>query len=175
VYHQQTTNGIGPLVFPAVLLILDISAIVILSFLGFSISPIFWGLSTSIGVFLMFQVTQQIWIRRRIRRTNAQLTQANLLTQKGEFIEAILVWKQTLLSLPTDHYLDILNHIQQAYLALDMPEAAQKTLEIKAESLTIFEMIKDIKRLSMQQRYALNQRILALRKSIQELPENTIG
>ena len=163
-----------PLILPAVLLILDISAVVTLWLLNFFISPIFWGLSITISIFLMFQVTRQMLIRHRIRQAKAQLAQANNLAKKGAFLKAILIWKQTLLSLPTDHYLDILNRIHQAYLALDMPEAAEKTRKIKADSITIFEMINNIKKLSMIQRFALNQKILSLRESIQDLPENKI-
>ncbi len=172
---QQKTKQNWPLVFPTALLILDISAIVILSFLDFSIPPIFWGLSIIIGIFLLFQVTRQILIRHRISQAKARLMQANNLAKKGAFLKAIFIWKQTLLSLPTDHYLDILNRIHQAYLSLDMPEAAEKTREIKADSITIFEMIKNIKQLSMQQRFALNQKIVSLRESIQKLPENKSG
>jgi hypothetical protein len=158
------------LILPGSLLLIEIIFVVVLLVTDYQITQPMMFFLILLGIFLIFQIWRQFSTRLRVQRSVAKLDEAKSLVDSGKPFEAISLWKQLLLSLPRDKYLDVLTMLQETYANQDMQKAVQQVKAVRSESLNFFELTKNAQKATAKDRKDWQARALELRKMIKALP-----
>jgi len=159
------------LILPLFLLILEVVAIVVLVTTGYEITQFFVFFFILLGAFLVFQVGRQLFARWRIRQAVTKVKEGQALAEAGENLRAIRLWKCLLFSLPKEQFLDVLHRMETIYEEEHMDEAVQQVQAIQAESKEFFEMTRNLRKATPQDRRNWKALALELQKMIKALPE----
>ncbi len=159
------------LILPASLLILEAVAVIVLVMTGYEITQFLLLIFILLGVFLIFQVVQQLAARWRIRQAMTKIKEGQALADAGENLRAIRLWKSLLFSLPEESYFDVLERMAAAYEQENMNEALLQVEAIQAESKGFFKRTRNLHQATPQDRQNWKARALELQKMIQALPE----
>jgi tetratricopeptide (TPR) repeat protein len=158
------------LILPAGLLLIEGISVVVLLATGYEITQPMMFFLLLLAAFLAFQVWQHLSVRIRVQKAVAKIDEGKVFIDSGQPFEAIGLWKELLLSLPRDKYLDVLNMLEDVYGEQNMNEAVQQVKAIRSESLNFFEMTRDPQKATAKDRKDWQARALELRKMIKALP-----
>jgi hypothetical protein len=158
------------LILPAGLLLIEAIIVVVLLATGYEITQPMMFFLILLAAFLAFQVWRHLSIRIRVQKAVAKIDEGKALIDSGQPVKAIRLWKELLLSLPRDKYLDVLNMLEDIYGEQKMNEAVQQVKAIRSESLNFFEMTKNSQKATTKDRKDWQARALKLRKMIKALP-----
>lgn len=159
------------LVLPAGLLILLIIVFITLILAGFKISQFLFYFFLLMGFFLVYQLVRQLFTEWRVKQAIKKIDEADALVEAGRAMEGIKLWKSLLFSLPQDHYLEVLNKMQETYQAENMVEGVEQVKAIHAESRKFFSMSKSAQRGSPKDKQDWRTQAYELRTMIKALPE----
>ena len=159
------------LLLPLGLLLVEVIAIVVLLLTGFEINQTLIFFFVLLGIFFLWQVGRQLFTQRRVKQAIKKTREADNIAESGRPLEAMKIWKNLLLSLPRDKYLETLAKMEKVYENLEMEEAVQQVKAIHSESLEFFDMTRNIKRITAKDRRKWQARAYELRKMISALPE----
>ncbi|MDY6867258.1 MAG: hypothetical protein SVT56_05045 [Chloroflexota bacterium] len=159
-----------PLLLPLGLLIIEIIVAIVLLGSGYEISGVVLTLLIFLAVFLIYQVSRQLWMRWQVKKGVAGMHKAEELIEAGEPLEAVKQWKKILLKLPRDKYLDVLTKMEMTYEDLDMGKAVQQVKAIQSESIDFFEMTKVADKFTSKDRRKWQTKAFQLHKMVQALP-----
>ena len=158
------------LILPAGLLLIEGIIVIVLLATGYEITQPMMFFFILLAAFLAFQVWRHLSTRIRVQKAVAKIDEGITLVDSGEPFEAIRLWKELLLSLPRDKYLDVLNKLEDTYGEQNINEAVQQVKSIRSESLNFFEMTKNPQKATAKDRKDWQARALELRKMIKALP-----
>ena len=158
------------LLLPVGLLLLEIVAVIVLIASGYKITEFLLTFFILLGVFLIFQITRQLFTTWRVKRAVKQINAADELADSDQPLEAIKIYKNNLLSLPRERFLNVLFKMQRIYEEQNMIAAIQQVKAIHSESIEFFEMTQNIKRASYKDRRNWQARAIELRNMIKSLP-----
>lgn len=158
------------LLLPAGLLLLEIVAVIVLLASGYEITEFLLTFFILLGLFLLFQVARQLFTTWRVNRSFKRINAADEFAESGQPLEAIKIYKKNLLSLPKEKFLNVLFKMRRIYEEQNMVEAVQQVKAIHSESLEFFEMTKNRKRASYNDRRNWQARAIELRNMIKALP-----
>jgi len=168
---EKNENEINlPLLLPLGLLILEMIVFIVLLGTGYDISGFVFIFLVFLGLFLIYQISRQLWVRWRIKKGIVGLKQAEELLEAGKPLEAIKQWKKILLNLPNEQYLDVLTQMENTYEFLKMDKAVQQVRAIQSESIEFFEMTKIAKSFTPKDRRKWQTKVFKLHNMIQALP-----
>lgn len=158
------------LILPASLLIIESIIVVVLLAVGYEITQPIMFFFILLAAFLSFQVWRHLSVRIRVKRAVAKIDEGKTLIDSDQPFEAIELWKELLLSLPREKYLDVLNMLGTTYEEQDLNEGVEQVKAIRSESLNFFEMTKNPQKATANDRKDWQARALELRKMIKALP-----
>lgn len=168
---EKNNNRVNlALLLPLGLLIIEIIVVVVLLGSGYEISEFLFIFLIFLALFLLYQISRQLWIGWQMKKAIAGLERAEELADSGKPLEAIKQWKQILLNLPQEKYLDVLHRMEETYDTQDMTKAVQQVRAIQSESIEFFEMTKVAKNFTPQDRRKWQARAYELQKMIKALP-----
>lgn len=159
------------LILPLVLLILEVVAIIVLVAAGYKITQFLLYFFLILGVFFVYQIGRQLIARWRISQAVTKIKEGQALADAGQHLQAIKLWKSLLLTLPQEQFMDVLNRLQDAYENKNMEEAVQQVQAIQAESKDFFEMSRNLRKATPQDRRNWQARAFELQKMVSALPE----
>ena len=158
------------LILPAGLLLIEGIIVIVLLATGYEITQPMMFFFILLAAFLAFQVWRHLSTRIRVQKAVAKIDEGMALVDSGQPFEAIGLWKELLLSLPRDKYLDVLNMLENTYGEQNIYEAVQQVKAIRSESLNFFEITKNPQKATAKDRKDWQARALELRKMIKALP-----
>lgn len=158
------------LILPASLLLIESIIVVVLLATGYEITQPMMFFFILLAAFLSFQVWRHLSIRIRVKRAVAKIKEGKALIDSGQPYEAISLWKELLLSLPRDKYLDVLTMLEDIYEEENIDEGVQQVRVIRSESLNFFEMTKNPQKATAKDRKDWQARTVELRIMIKALP-----
>ena len=158
------------LILPTGLLLIEGIIVVVLLATGYEINQTLMFFLILLAAFLIFQIWRHLSTRLRVQRSVARIDEGKELVDGGEPYKAISLWKELLLSLPRDKYLDVLNKLEETYGDQNMSAAVQQVKAIRSESLNFFEMTKNPQKATAKDRKDWQARAVELRKMIKALP-----
>lgn len=159
------------LILPSSLLILESIVVIVLITTGYEVTQILLFLFILIGAFLVFQVGRQLIARWRINQAVTKIKEGQALADAGENLRALRLWKSLLFSLPEESFFDVLQHMTTAYEDENMHEAIHQVRAIQAESRSFFEMTRNLRKATPQDRRDWKSRAFELQNMIKALPE----
>ncbi len=159
------------LILPLSLLILEIIVIIVLVASGYEITQFLLFFFILLGAFLILQVGRQLMAKWRINQAITKIKEGQALVEAGQHLQAIKLWKSMLFSLPQEHFFDVLKRIESAYEEKNMNEAIQQVQAIQAESKDFFEMTRNLRKGTPQDRRNWQTRAFELQNMIKALPE----
>ncbi len=159
-----------PLLLPLGLLLVEIIAIVVLLVIGFEITQYLLYFFIILAVYLIYQISRQLLTRTRVMRAIRQKEEGERLAEAGESIQAIQIWKKSILQLPQEQYIDTLEKMAEVYGVLNMTAAVQQTKAILQESRTFFEAQVDYQKMNPKERREWQGKAYQLREMINKLP-----
>jgi hypothetical protein len=159
-----------PLLLPIGLLLLEIIVFVVLILTGFEITQYLLYFFIILGVYLIYQIARQVITRWRVAKAVRKAEEAQKLADSDQPLEAISIWKKSLLQLPRDNYLETLDRMKTVYESLEMTPAVQQVEAILAKSREFFEMPRNYRQMSREDRDNWRNKALELRKMIDKLP-----
>ena len=159
------------LILPSSLLILEAVALIILLASGYEITQFLLLFFILLGAFLVFQVGRQLVARWRFRQAVTKIKEGQALADAGKNLQAIQLWKSLLLSLPKEHFIDVLQRMETAYDDENMNEAFQQVEAILAESKDFFKLTNKRRKATAQDRRDWKAQAFKLQKMIKVLPE----
>lgn len=169
---EENKKGINlNLILPAGLLLLLVIVFVVLVVAGYQITQFLFYFFLLLGIFLVFQVAKQLITEWRVKQAIKKIDDADLLAESGQPMEAIKLWKNLLLSLPKDQYLEVLRKMEETYQDQNMTKAVEQVKAIFSESLTYFKMAKGADRGTPKDKQDWRTRAYELRNMIKALPE----
>jgi hypothetical protein len=158
------------LLLPAGLLLLEGIIVVIFLATGYEIKESFLYFLLLLAAFLIFQIGRQISRRLRVQKSIGKVEDGKALVETGQPFEAIKLWKELLLSLPRDKYLEVLDMLEATYENENLAAGVQQIKAIRNESLNFFEMTKNPQRTTANDRKEWQTQALKLRKMVKALP-----
>jgi ABC-type multidrug transport system fused ATPase/permease subunit len=169
---QENENALDLNLFlPLSLLILEVVAIVVLAATGYEITQFLMLAFILLGVFLIFQVGRQLFARWRNHQTVTKVQEGQALADAGENLRAIRLWKSLLFSLPKERFFDVLNRMKTIYEDENMEAAIQQVQAIQEESEEFYEMTRNLRKATTQDRENWKSQAFKLQKMIHALPE----
>lgn len=168
--EKKKNNVDWLLILPASLLLIEGIIVVVLLASGYEINQPMMFFLILITIFLAFQVWRHLLTRLRVKRAIGKIDDGKALVESGQPFKAIKIWKEVLLSLPRDKYLDVLSMLEETYANQNINEAVQQVKAIRSESLNFFEMTRTPKKATANDRKNWKARALELRKMINALP-----
>jgi hypothetical protein len=161
-----------PLLLPAGLLLLEITAIVVIIASGYEVTTYFFFFAALLSFFLIYQIGQQLTIKRRVNKALKDIDKAEDLINDGKTMAAIKLWKDLLISLPKKQYLNVLSRMESTYQEQAMSNAVKQVKIIKSKSKKFFEMTGSGKKLTPKERQAWQSQALELQNMVHALPED---
>lgn len=158
------------LLLPISLLILQVIAIAGLLTAGFIITPFMLSFFIIVSLFLIYRITPQLLVMWRVKQAMMKITNAENLAKLGKPMRAIKIWKKSLINLPKDKYLEVLEMIKQTYQEQNMTEAVQQVNAIQSKSAGFFKKIKISKQATRRDQRDWQSRAFELQKMINALP-----
>ncbi len=158
------------LILPLGLLVVEVIVVVVLLGSGYQITEFLFVFLILMGLFLIYQISLQLWLGRQLKKAMTGLEKAELLIESEKPLEAIEQWKRVLLSLPKEKYLDVLVKMEQAYESQNMVAANQQVRLIQSKSIEFFEMTSVAKNLSPDDRRKWQAEAVELKEMIRTLP-----
>ncbi|MDF1520591.1 MAG: hypothetical protein P1P73_08935 [Brevefilum sp.] len=158
------------LLLPAGLLVLEGIIVVVLLSTGYEIKESFLYFLLLLAAFLIFQISRQFSRRLRVQKSVGKVKDGKALVDTGHPFEAIKLWKELLLSLPRDKYLEVLDMLEATYENENLAAGVQQIKAIRSESLNFFEMTKIPQRATANDRKAWQTKAMELRKMVKALP-----
>jgi len=158
------------LLLPTGLLLLEGFIVVILLATGYEVKESFLYFLLLLAAFLIFQIGRQISRRLRVQKSIGKVEDGKALEDTGHPFEAIKLWKELLLSLPRDKYLEVLDMLEATYENQNLAAGVQQIKAIRNESLNFFEMTKNPQRTTANDRKEWQTQALKLRKMVKALP-----
>ena len=159
------------LVLPIGLILIEVIAVIGLMVLGYEIPKFLSSFLIFLDIFLVLQIAQQLLLKHQIKKATLETKRAIELADSDQPMEAIKTWKDVILSLPKEKYLDALARMGKIYQAQEMTNAVQKVKDIHAESIALFDLSQNIKRTSQKDQHDFQSMTSKLRQMVQELPE----
>lgn len=159
------------LLLPLGLLVVEVIAILVLLLTGFEITQSLIFFFVLLGIFLLWQVGRQLLTEWRVKQAIIRAREAESIAESGRPMEAMKIWKNLLLSLPREKYLETLSKMEKTYKDQEMDDAIQQVKAIHSESLEFFDMTQNTKRITPKDRRKWQARAYELRKMISALPE----
>ena len=168
---EENNNRINlALLLPLGLLIIEIIAVVVLLGSGYEISEFLFIFLSFLALFLIYQISRQVWVGRQMKKAIAGMEKAKGLIDTKKPLEAIKQWKKILLNLPQEEYLDVLTRMEKIYDSQEMTKAVQQIRAIQSESIEFFQMTKVAKNLTQKDRRKWQTQAFELQKMIRALP-----
>ncbi len=168
--NKKKNNIDWLIILPASLLLIEAIIVVVLLATGYEIDQALMFFLILLAAFLIFQIWRHLSTRLRVQRSVAKIEEGKDLVDSDQPYEAISLWKELLLSLPRDKYLDVLTLLEETYEEQNMSEAVQQVKAIRAKSVDFFEMTKISQKATAKDRKDWQARALELRKMIKALP-----
>ena len=161
-----------PLLLPVGGLIIEGIAFAILMSYHVEISQSLSLFLILIASLLLYQVVMQVIQLVKVNIAVKKSGDAKQLIESGHGMDAIKEWKKQLLILPRDQYLQILDEVVNAYEKLGMQNGVQKTEHLIKNSHEFFALINSTKKATPAARKEWQEKAIALRKMVKELPED---
>jgi hypothetical protein len=159
-----------PLLLPLGLLIVEIIAIIVLLAIGIEITQYLLYFFIILGIYLLYQLSRQLLIRYRVARARNQQQEAAELAESGQPMEALKIWKKSLLQLPKDQYLETLALMESVYEEQEMIKGAQQIKAILEKSRMFFDTPRNFKEMTAEDRRNWQNEAFELRNMINKLP-----
>jgi transcriptional regulator of acetoin/glycerol metabolism len=160
-----------PLLLPIGLLIVEITVVIVMLALNYTITQYLFFFLLLLALFLVYQIGKQLLMNRRLKKMVNEMVAAKELADSGKPMEAVKEWKKLLLALPREAYLEALNQLEDVYKQMEMPQAVKQVKTIHSESIEFFNATENIQRMSIQDRQNLQTRSNQIRDMIRALPE----
>ncbi len=158
------------LILPGSLLLIEGIVVSVLISSGYKISqPMIFFLVLLAG-YLVFQLWQHLSTRFRVQNSVNKINDGKVMVESGQPFEALKLWKELLLNLPRENYLDVLAMLEEVYLDQEMNAGIQQIKAIRSESLNFFEMTRETKKATAKDRKDWQAKAFAVRQMIKALP-----
>ena len=160
-----------PLLLPVAGLIIEGIVLLILVSYNVEISQSLTLFLLLIASLLLYQVVMQIIQLVKVNTAVKKSNDAKQWVESGREMDAIKEWKNQLLILPRDKYLENLDEAVNAYQKLGMQNGVQKTEHLIKSSHEFFDLVNNAKKATPAARQEWQDKSNALRKMVKELPE----
>lgn len=158
------------LVLPAGLLLLEGIIVIVLLALGYEINQSLLFFLVLLAAFLIFQIGRQLSTRLRVQKAIGKVEDGKAMVDSGHPFKAIKLWKNILLSLPRDKYLEVLTLLEKTYEEQSINAALQQVNAIRSESYNLFEKTKIPKNATAKDRKEWRTKALEIKSMIKALP-----
>ena len=159
------------LILPLTLLILEAVVIIVLVATGYEITQTLLILFILLGVYLIYQIGRQLVGRWRINQAVTKIKEGKALADAGQNLQALQLWKSLLYTLPEEQFSEVLQRMASAYKDENMQEAVQQVQAIQSASKDFFEMSRNLRKATQQDRRDWQAMAYELQKMIKALPE----
>ncbi len=159
-----------PLLLPLGLLLVEIIVVVVFLVTGIEITQYLLYFFIILGIYLLYQLSRQLLIRFRVAQAKRRQQEAADLAESGQPMEALKIWKKSLLQLPKDQYLETLARMKSVYEEQEMIKGAQQVQAILAKSRAFFDMPRNFKEMTAEDRRNWQNEAFELRNMINKLP-----
>lgn len=168
---KKSRNMNLPLLLPLGGLLIEVVVYLILRSYNIEISQSLLFFLVLIGGLLVYQVVMQIIQLVKVNVAVNKSEKVKALVDAGKGIEAIREWKNNLLVLPRDQYLETLDEVVNTYQKLEMPNGVKAAQDLIKNSHEFFEMVNSAEKATPETRQQWREKSNALRKMVQDLPE----
>ena len=158
------------LLLPIGLLIFEIVVVLFIKATGREISSTLENILLILGLFLVYQIVQEIVNLVNMSKAVQQIERGDQLVKSGDLTGAIKLWKNLLLKLPRQHFQSVLSKLEVTYQQENMLQAVRQVQMIQSESDALFSATTEEQRMTKKNREAWQVKSLKIRDMIHELP-----